>query len=93
MLDGTAHEGIVIVTADRMKLASVARQHKWGTISEDPDRSITFLAWHALFRLGRFPGNFDQFVQESETVTAPEDVTPVDPTATTSRAEWSPPSL
>lgn len=81
MLDGTEHEGVVITTADRMKLAETARRHKWGTLQDDSDRSITFLAWHALVRLGKFAGNFDQFVQQSETVTAPE-AQDVDPTQT-----------
>lgn len=81
MIDGTEHTGVVIVTADRMKLAETARRHKWGTLQDDPDRSITFLAWHALVRRGQFTGTFADFVDQSETVTAPEAVD-VDPTKT-----------
>lgn len=85
MLDGTEHSGVVVTTADRMKLAGVARRQKWGTMQDDPDRSITFLAYAALCRLGQFSGSFDDFVNASETVTAPE-VADVDPTLTNTPA-------
>lgn len=82
MLDGTEHTGVIVTTADRMKLAATARRHKWGTLQDDPDRSITFLAWAALSRNGLYPRDFDTFVNESETITAP-DVVDVDPTTPT----------
>lgn len=82
MLDGNEHSGVVVTTADRMKLAAVARRHKWGTLQDDPDRSITFLAWSALHRLGHYALDFDSFVNDSETVGAP-DVEAVDPTMPT----------
>jgi len=85
MLDGTEHTGVVITTADRMKLASTARRHKWGSMTDDPDRSITFLAWCALERLGLFSGTWDDFVAQSETVTSP-DAVDVDPTPTATPA-------
>lgn len=79
MLDGAEHTGVVVTTADRMQLAATARRHKWGTLQDDPDRSLTFLAWCALRRLGHFTGSWDDFVNQSETVTAP-DTEDVDPT-------------
>lgn len=83
MLDGTEHNAITVTTSDRMKLANTARRHKWGTLQDDPDRSITFLAYAALSRLGLFSGSWDDFVNASETVTAPDEAETVDPTATT----------
>lgn len=87
MLDGTEHHDIVVTTADRMKLAATARRHKWGTLQDDTDRSITFLAWAALNRNGLYANTFDAFVNESETVTAPEEPETVDPTTTATRTD------
>lgn len=85
MIDGTEHTGVVVTTADRMKLAATARRHKWGTLQDDPDRSITFLAWAALTRRGVFSGTWDDFVNQSETVTSPE-AEDVPPTVTATPA-------
>ena len=85
MLDGNEYPGLVVTTADRMKLAGVARRQKWGTLQDDPDRSLTFLAYAAMHRLGHFAGSFDDFVNASETVSAPE-VAEVDPTQTSTPA-------
>lgn len=80
MLDGTEYNNLVVVTADRMRLAATARRHQWGTLQDDPDRSVTFLAWCAMARLGHFTGTWDDFVLASETVTSPDVDDEVDPT-------------
>ena len=86
MLDGREHLGIVVTTADRMRLAHTARVRKWGDMQTDADRSITFLAWSVLERRGDFPGTFEDFVAQSETVSAPDKVDEVDPTQTATPA-------
>ncbi len=83
MLDGTEHPDVVVTTADRMRLAGHARARNWGDMATDADRSITFLAWSALSRLALFTGTFEDFVQQSETITAPEEAENVDPTEAT----------
>lgn len=85
MLDGTEYPGIKIVTADRMKLAETARRQKWGSMEEDGDRSVIFLAYCAMCRLGHFTGSFNDFVNANEVVAAPE-VEDVDPTQTSTPA-------
>lgn len=90
MLNGTEYPDILVVTADRMRLASHAQREKWGSITEDPDRSVTFLAWAALRRLGQFTGTFSTFISETETVAAPEpededELDVVDPTQPVTR--------
>ena len=73
MLDGTEYPDVLITLADRMKLASHAQTSGWGTLQSDPDRSLAFLAWHALRRTGAVDGTFSAFVLDCETVTAPEE--------------------
>ena len=81
MLDGTEHRGVTVVLADRMRLAEHARRNEWGTLETDPDRSIAFLAWAASTRSGLFTGTFSTYINDVETVTAPEELAePVDPT-------------
>lgn len=86
MLDGTEHEGLVVTTADRMKLANVARRYNWGGLGDqnDADRSTTFLGYAAMSRLGHFQGSWDEFVDASETVSS-HDGGEVDPTVTATR--------
>ena len=52
MLDGTEYEDLVVTTRDRMFLGAHAARQKWGNLAEDSDRSLTFLAWQAMKRLG-----------------------------------------
>lgn len=87
MLDGAEYPGLTVITADRMKLAETARRHKWGGLGDetDGDRSITFLAYCAMTRLGHFTGTWAEFIDRCETVTAPE-VAEVDPTRTNTPA-------
>lgn len=84
MLDGTEYEGIVVTTGDRMRLADTARRQKWGGLGDerDADRSTTFLAYCAMSRLGHFSGTWQDFIDQSETVSG-QDGGPVDPTQTT----------
>lgn len=89
MLDGTEYEDLVVTTRDRMFLGAHAARQKWGNLAEDSDRSLTFLAWQAMKRLGHFDGNFEQFVDQSETVSG-KDISTVDPTSTETSATSSP---
>lgn len=88
MLDGTEREGIVVTTADRMKLANTARRQKWGGLGDeqDADRSTTFLAYAAMSRLGHFQGSWEEFIDASETISS-SDGGEVDPTKTATRDE------
>ena len=81
MLDGTEHRGLATTTADRMKLADTARRQKWGTLQDDPDRSLTFLAYAAMCRAGHFTGSWNDFINACEVV-AGTDTEDVDPTLT-----------
>lgn len=72
--DGTEHPAVLVTLADRMKLAAHSQTAGWGTLQTDPDRSLAYLAWHALRRTDQYAGTFSAFVLDTETVTAPEDV-------------------
>lgn len=85
MHDGREFEDLVVTTRDRMFLGAHAARQKWGNLQEDSDRSLTFLAWQAMVRLGHFDGNFEQFVDQSETVSG-KDISTVDPTSTETSA-------
>lgn len=81
MIDGTEHNDVVIVAADRLRYADTARRHKWGKIEDDADRAQMFWAWCALTRTGAYSGTWEQFTQDLETVEA-QAPQPVDPTTT-----------
>ena len=79
MHDGREFEDLVVTTRDRFELAAHARRNKWGSLADDPDRSLTFLAYRAMVRLGHTDGDFELFLDASETVSG-KDLSDVDPT-------------
>ena len=81
MIDGTEHSGVVVTTADTIKLSRTARTHKWdldGTAGQM--EGSVFLVWHALHRRGEYQGSYDQFIDACEVVAPHGDPEDVDPT-------------
>lgn len=69
-------------TADYILWEKTAKQHKWGTLSENPALWEAFIGWAACKRAGLYSGSWDQWQQDIEMVDAEQierDPTPGDP--------------
>lgn len=82
MVDGTTHENVEIIGADRKRWSETAQRHKWPKQQDDPDLWLMFLCWSALYRTGKYPQGFDSFANDVSAYDMADDEE-VDPTAPT----------
>jgi len=63
------------INADMVLAERTARKHKWGTMSESPMTTLTFLAWAALRRRGLIdPGvTFEAFEATTASISDADD--------------------
>lgn len=63
------------INADMVLAERTARKHKWGTMSESPMTTLTFLAWAALRRRHLIPADvtFETFEATTASISDAED--------------------
>lgn len=61
MVDGTQHEFVRIIGADKRIWEETRARHRWPTQQDAPDFWAMFVGWAALHRQGLYPQGFDSF--------------------------------
>lgn len=91
MIDGTQHEYVRVIGADKRIWEETRARHHWPTQQDAPELWIMFVAWAALHRSGQYPQGFDSFTSDLDNVIPTDETatemgaaggTPVDPTPT-----------